>query len=172
MPALVEDAVAWRSFSAPGAPMGGLTPEMVVVADMLHEYGPRLAQVVNNALVARGCNPRRFVSNVIERIQDEEIGANLKARMLDALDASLRPFMAADASLDELMGEWMVGVVWMDIRTAFAHPLHRKLEEGGLGELRHAAHTQAGYSSVRLLVSTLLNAGDQLQPLPAPVPNG
>lgn len=48
--------------------MGGLTPEMVVVADMLYAYGPRLALKVNNALAARSCKPRRFVSNVIERV--------------------------------------------------------------------------------------------------------
>ena len=103
---------------------------------------------MNEALIACGCKPRRFVSNVIERVQDEEIGANLKARMLGALEAALRPFMGEDASLDVLMGEWMSGVVWMDIRTACVHPLQCSLKEGGgLAELRQVTSTQPGYSS-------------------------
>ena len=170
VPALAADAEAWRSFSAPASAMGGLTPEMVVVADMLYTYGPQLALLLSDALIARNCHPCRFVSSVIERVRNEEIGAGVKARMLDALEAVLRPFMPAGASLDELMGEWMRGVIWMDIRTACAHPLGHTLQEGGLGELRQAVSTQAGYSAVRLLVPTLLNAGEQLLPPPAPKP--
>lgn len=164
VPTLIQDASSWRSFSAPS--QSGLTPVMIAVADMLYVCGPRLAKELNNALAARGCPPRRFVSNVIEKVQDPDTSATQKATLLAALEAALRPYMAPDASLEMLMAEWMTAVVWMDMRTVCAHPLRARLEmEGGAAELRHLASSQpAEYASVRLLGPTLLNAHEQPPP--------
>ena len=134
VPALIQDASSWRSFSAPS--QGSLTPEMIVVADMLYTSGPQLAEELNTALAARGLPPRRFVSNVIEKAQDPDTSAAQRANLLAALEATLRPYMPPVASLEMLMAQWMTAVVWMDKHTVCAHPLRARLEkEGGAAEL-------------------------------------
>lgn len=150
---MLSGAALHRAVSADAE---GITSERLVVAGLLYRYGPTLAQQLNVQLAAQQCGPRRTVPDVIMKVQDPDTSVGHRVRLLAALEATFRPYMAPGASLETLMAEWMYSIVWMDICLACAHPRAPQLQGGGgMAELWRAACEDAGYAPVRSLVAAL-----------------